>query len=106
MIDNERKRRILEHLQQTSNVKIKLPSTSLKSSEPKPAPAATPTPTPPPPPPPAPTPTITFQTPESRKKLVMQHLARSGVDFDLSSASLEKRKQKIKEHINKSTNKT
>lgn len=104
MMENERQRRILEHLEKTSNIKIKLPSASLKSSQPKPAPVETSTPTPPPPPPPAPTPTITFQTPESRKKLVMQHLTRSGVNFDLSSASLEKRKQKIQEHISKSTN--
>ncbi len=95
MTTNERKRRIMEHLEKTSNIKIKPPSPSLKSSEPKPAPITTP--------PPTPTPTTLPKTPESRKKRVMEHLTRSGANFDLSSASLEKRKQKIKEHIERSS---
>ncbi|WP_088240771.1 hypothetical protein [Calothrix rhizosoleniae] len=94
MATNERNRRILEHLQKTSNIKIKRPSPSLKSPEVKPLPA---------PPPPPPTPISVPTKPESRKNQVMQHLTRSGANFDLSSASLEKRKQKIKEHIEKSS---
>ncbi|MDJ0620093.1 MAG: hypothetical protein QNJ63_25695 [Calothrix sp. MO_192.B10] len=94
MSANERSRRILEHLEKTSNIKIKLPSPRLKTSEPAPVKA---TPAPPPPP----TPTIP-KTPESRKKRVMQHLTRSGTNFDLSSASSKRRKQKIQEHIRRS----
>ncbi|MDJ0799604.1 MAG: hypothetical protein QNJ51_22785 [Calothrix sp. MO_167.B12] len=96
MSANERSRRILEHLKKTSNVKMKFTSPRLKLSEPAPVKE-----TPAPPPPPTPT---TPKKPENRKKQVMEHLTRSGTNFDLSSASSGRRKQRIQEHIRRSIN--
>ncbi len=81
--------RIMEHLEKTSNIKFRFSFPNLKLSQ-----GATP---------PAPPPTLATlsTTPGSRKKRVMEHLTLSGSNFDLSSLNLQKRKQKIEEHIRK-----
>ncbi len=83
MAANERKNRIMEHLALTGNLNFKRRSPGFK-------PEASPTPIT------LPTPPI---SPDSRKKRIKEHLARSSANFNDFSLSSQQRKQQIQEHV-------
>ena len=83
MAVNERKKRIMEHLTLTGNLNFKRRSPDLKLEA-----SATPT-----------TPPITPIKPDSRKKRIKEHLARSSANFNCFSLSSQERKQQVQEHV-------
>ncbi|MEM7556041.1 MAG: hypothetical protein AAF378_18470 [Cyanobacteria bacterium P01_A01_bin.84] len=93
----------MEHLKKSGNITFNSPNQNSKVSQP-----VTPTPTPTPTPPKvsnastaAATPNL-YKTPDTRKRQIMEHLSRSGANYNLSSLGLEARKQKIQNHVRKS----
>lgn len=93
MAADDRKKRILEHLARSSET---MKFVSLKK---KTEPSA--------PPPESPPPEISSSPPtppkvESRKRLILDHLSRSGSDVGKFSLGEEKRKKQIQEHIRQS----
>ncbi len=85
---NNRKERIMQHLGLTSNIQFQNSTRNSDSSVP------TPVPTPPP---------VTIQptTKENRKQRILEHLSRSGANFNLSFLDAEQRKQQVQAHISK-----
>ncbi|MEG3438855.1 hypothetical protein V0288_17135 [Pannus brasiliensis CCIBt3594] len=98
MATDDRKRRILDHLSQSSGGAGYLPKKPFASAEP----ASVPTEPVVPAPAPVPSPTPKAQ---DRKRRVMDHLSLSSQDFnDLVSKSEEdRRKRKIMDHIRESS---
>ena len=83
MAANERKKRIMEHLTLTGNLNFKRRLTGFKLET-----SANPTTSP-----------ITPITPDSRKKRIKEHLARSSANFNCFSLSSQERKQQVQEHV-------
>ena len=83
MAANERKKRIMEHLALTGNLNFQPRSPGFK-------PEASTTPITPPTPP---------VTPDSRKKSIKEHLARSSANFSSFSLGSQQRQRQILEHV-------
>lgn len=97
MAVDDRKRRIMEHLAMSSD--------GMKFLSPKKSPVTPATSAPPPPPPiptPAPAPVPSTAKAGDRKKRIMDHIARSSVDFGDFSLDEKERKMQIIEHLRKS----
>ncbi len=100
MAADDRKRRILEHLNRsTDGMQYIKPKKSTQST-------STPTPTPVPKPEPQPTPTPVPTPPKvsDRKRRILNHVQSSSGDFGDFSLSSDKRKKQIEDHIRKSLN--
>ncbi len=80
---SERKKRIMEHLTLTGNLNFKRRSSGFK-------PEASTTPI---------IPTTPPITPDSRKKRIKEHLARSSANFKDFSLSSQQRKKQVQEHV-------
>ena len=80
---SERKKRIMEHLTLTGNLNFKRRSPGFK-------PEASTTPI---------IPTTPPITPDSRKKRIKEHLARSSANFKDFSLSSQQRKKQVQEHV-------
>lgn len=101
-MSDDRKKRIMEHLNLTGNIQYQRSPRKAQSSVSKPIPTAPPVKTPPP---------VKIQPPiktqpttvENRKQRIMQHLSQSGTNFNLSSTDAEQRKQKVQAHVRKTT---
>ncbi len=83
MAASDRKNRIMEHLTLTGNLNFKRRSPGFK-------PEASTTPITPP--------TLPI-TPDSRKKRIKEHLARSSANFKDFSLSSQQRKKQVQEHV-------
>ncbi|MGD1873518.1 MAG: hypothetical protein ACFB02_10765 [Mastigocoleus sp.] len=113
MASNQRSRRIMEHLKQSGNIQfdngrnerspnvrddVAKPNLSDNSnqnsnnSQPTTSVSST-----------APVTPNSYKTPDGRKKQIMDHLSRSGSGYNLLSSDSEQRKQKIQNHVRKST---
>ncbi|MDJ0842871.1 hypothetical protein [Crocosphaera sp.] len=91
---NDRKKRILEHLKQSTDGTQYI--AAKKTSEPVPPPPPTPEPTPEPKPVSKPT------LKQDRKQKIMGHVNRSSENFGSFSLKDDSKKKKIEEHIRKS----
>lgn len=94
MTSSDRKKRILEHINRSSELNLVPSPKTLKSPTSESiAEVASPTPeiTP-----------IVENTPQQRKREIMTHLNRSSANFGSFSLSSEARKKQIQEHIRKS----
>lgn len=96
MAADDRKRRILAHLKESTN------GTQYISPKKTSKPTPTPSPTPSPPPPSQPTPTLKLTSENDRKRRIMIHVQSSSGDFGNFSLNDETRKKKIEDHIRKS----
>lgn len=94
MAINDRKKRILEHLKQSTDGTSYI--SPKKTSEPTPTPLPTPEPTPEPKPVAKPT------LKEERKRKIMTHVNTSSQNFGSFSLKDDSKKKKIEEHIRKS----
>ncbi|MDJ0598150.1 MAG: hypothetical protein QNJ37_04840 [Crocosphaera sp.] len=91
---NDRKKRILEHLKQSTNGTQYI--SPKKTSEPTPPPSPKPEPIPEPQP-------VSKTTPkDDRKQKIMGHVNRSSENFGSFSLKDDSKKKKIEEHIRKS----
>ena len=80
MTVNERRKSIMEHLSLTSNLNFKSRSQSSKLEA-------------------SPIKQTISITPDSRKKSINEHLARSSANFNCFSLSSKERKQQIQQHV-------
>ncbi len=94
MAINDRKKRILEHLKQSTDGTQYI--SEQKTSKTVPPPVTTPDPTPDPTP--VPQPVIK----EDRKQKIMSHVNRSSSNFGTFSLKDDSKKKKVEEHIRKS----
>ena len=98
-MSDDRKKRIMKHLNLTGNVQLqRSPRNSQAStsvSKPKPAPTPEPKPV-------VVAPEVKIQptTLDNRKQRIMQHISQSGTKFNFSSDA-KQRKQKVQAHLNK-----